>query len=60
MKVKIGNKWIDSDDENLAVQFTDAELEHIKTMTRDKCPNLRFMPTRMSEKDALKWLREID
>lgn len=62
MKVKIGSEWIDSDDQPLAVQFTDSELDFIKNnMDKERSPNNRFAAGLWEDaNDALPWLRECD
>lgn len=62
MRVKIGSQWISSDDQPLAVEFTEAELTFIKqTMDAETAPSRRFMAARYLRPDeARAWVRELD
>jgi len=60
MRVKIGNEWIDSSDQWLAVQFSKEELEAVKKMDVDGS-NRSFASGRDEEEDGknlLAWMRE--
>ncbi len=58
MKVKIGNKWYDSDDQYVAVQFEPNELEMVKSMNVETSPNLKFGAGVQSDVDLKKWIRD--
>ena len=65
MKVKIGNgPWIDSLAEGaelpVSVQLEDFELEQVKTMDKETCPNNRMTtcPGGWTADDVRKWADE--
>lgn len=58
MKVKIGDIWYSAEDQPLSVQFTDEELEFVKTMDRESSPNLRFTAGNLEGDELLEWARK--
>ncbi|TCT93287.1 hypothetical protein [Pseudomonas sp. LP_4_YM] len=58
MKVKVGDTWFSTDDQPIAVMFDDEELELVKEMNRETCPNLRFGTGFDDPVKLLEWMRE--
>lgn len=60
MKVRIGDTWYSSDDQPVSVMFEDDELEGIKTMDRETCPNLRFTAGRFYTQEEIEaWAKSL-
>jgi len=62
MKVKVGDKWYSSDEQPVAVEFKDHEIEYIKNnMDKKSAPNNRFGVGVWNDyRSAKKWIRERD
>lgn len=58
MKIKIGETWYSAEDQPLSVQFTDEELEFIKSMNRETSPNLRFTAGHLEGDELLAWAKK--
>lgn len=59
MRVKIGNTWYNSDDQYVAVQFTEEELKMIKeNLTIESAPNLKFGAGVDDGTDLKAWIRD--
>jgi len=65
MRVKIGSKWYSSDDQDICIEFTEKELEYVKTESFDPevAPKRRFAVMHEDGRttDQMReWIRECD
>jgi len=60
MRVKIGDRWFDSDDQPLCVQLSELEQQQISELNRDVYTEGKFavFPTITKRSEALVWMRD--